>query len=225
MLNEFSYPDFFQVRNHQCVFHKILYDAIRERKGVHLSFEPAKVIVSIDKKNRVKNNITLKGGWRSSLLNIQHQKSSSLLLSPFFFNIKEFYLSHSCIFTMDMEHRSIADIFMRNLFYAACRKGCITFESIDEQKDDQMNKNHKDFTLRYLWIFEEQIAEKLFPNKNVLDMMVVNAHFQIKKFSNPIIENGFNEFRANASNLEQNSYYKKLINEIIDVREKVLSHI
>lgn len=176
----------------------LLNTCISEKGELCLTLEANGPIISVRPGNYKNTSVVVNGYWRSPLLDAQYQSAGPLVLIPFVLNIRELSFSHNCLFSIGRDERSLADLFMRNYFYAACRNESIKVISACSQADGGVRKLSKDLSRTYLWIVRANINDCVFNLKDVAEVILANTHAPLMSFNQPLLSVGASVMRENA---------------------------
>ncbi len=218
-----TYSEFFENKNNNLGFRKLLYESLKYNKPITLSLTENNVSLVLDSIRH--DTVNLKGKWRSPLLSGRYQKVGALLLAPLLFHIQEFSLPHSCIYTLGKPYRSIADFFMRNLFYTAIRRESVSFNQADHGLGAGVLENSRLFTRRYLWIIKANLKEPIFDDDNASELLLSSAYIPTVQFSESVLEFGMLEYQARIDEQSTNYDHNMQIQNLMNLREKLFQSI
>jgi hypothetical protein len=144
------------------------------------------------------SGIALTGRWRSPLLRGMPRCAEALLLFPYFFRIDGIHLSHDQLFTLGRDDRALADVFMRNLFFAACRGAEFDIRSHSEPIEGLRAGVSRDLTRCYGWIMKSTLKEPMLGGPNAAELVLASAHVPLTDFDSPIVRAGVATMRRAA---------------------------
>jgi hypothetical protein len=189
-----SYARFFAAKEHFPEVDEVLHHCVARKYCLRLSLDAAGVSLSASGAEQARPVLSLTGRWRSPLLEGAHQ-GSALLLVPFILLIEELSLPAGSLYTLGRRDQSVADLFMRNFFYAACRSERMTFRTVAESANAAVTDGSRELTQTYLQIARACLKDSVFERGNAPELIVACAHLPVLKFSNPLLEAGAAELR------------------------------
>jgi hypothetical protein len=140
------------------------------------------------------------------------------LLTPLIAPTVKMVLPAQQIYAHRSGKRSIADFFMRNLFYAICRK-----------KDAQLTTavgafkvppTHVHLAKRYLWILRSAFSDKVLHEKNLFEMLILNTRLPILVFESLLLSGGAECHRSAILNLDAGK--QRAVTDFDQIRGEVM---
>lgn len=140
------------------------------------------------------------------------------LLTPLIAPMVKMVLPAQQIYTLRSGKRSIADFFMRNLFYAICRK-----------KDVQLTTAvgafkvpliHAHLAKRYLWILRSAFSDKVLHDKNLFEMLILNTRLPILVFESLLLSCGAERHRSTIRNLYEGK--QRAVTDFDQIRGEIM---
>lgn len=119
------------------------------------------------------------------------------LLVPLIAPIVGIVLPTQQIYSVRKGKRSIADFFMRNLFFAICRNKDVLFSAAVGGL--KVPPAHVNLAKRYLWILQPALKDKVLHEKNLFEMLILNTHLPVLDFENRLLSRGAEELRIRMS--------------------------
>jgi hypothetical protein len=224
MLVELSYPRFFDAKHRTLALEELLHECVPRRLAVRMRLAPERVLISGERPDPATAGLILRGNWRSPLLGgAQPRSTGSVLLAPFVLQIQELWLSHRTLFTFGRSDRSVADFFMRNLFYGACRREHMSIASGDSILDGNTSHGSRELAETYQWIAKASLKEKLFDRRNASELILACAHVPIFEFGNALLEAGLREYRAVAASSQVAQQQVERKTAFREIRESILT--
>jgi len=195
---------------------------LRNKGAIRLALGQEECAVAAQANSPGQQFITLTGHWRSSWLENQYNHVGALLLIPFVFRVYEILIPYNCLYTTGRDDRSIADFFMRNFFYAACRGETIVKNPITHQLGGAILKSSHDLTRTYTWILNANLKEPVFSNANVNELILACAHMSLSIFGCELLEKGAVELRQTA--ISANKYPQQFMRNqtLIEARRRMM---
>jgi hypothetical protein len=121
------------------------------------------------------------------------------LLAPLISPMVKMVLPAQQIYTLRTGKRSIADFFMRNLYYAICRKEYLNISiPVGAFK---VPSTHAQLAKRYLWILRSAFSDKVLHEKNLFEMLILNTRLPIIVFESQLLSSGAESHRSAILNL------------------------
>jgi hypothetical protein len=140
------------------------------------------------------------------------------LLMPLIAPIVGMVLPTRQIYTVRSGKRSIADFFMRNLFYAICRKKDVQFtNAVDEFK---VSPTHAHLAKRYLWILRSAFSDKVLHEKNLFEILILNTRLPILVFESQLLSGGAEHHRSAILNLDASK--QRAVTDFEQIRGEVI---
>jgi hypothetical protein len=121
--------------------------------------------------------VQVAGQWATNGLGRAVESMGAKILSPFLFRVRRVELPHHCVFTTGRADRSIADMFLRNLFLAALAGRSVLYRRDAEPWSGDVGKRSRELGQRYLWL------------------IVAAAHLPLLRFDSDMLELGMEEIR------------------------------
>lgn len=142
--------------------------------------------------------ITLTGRWRSPALASSPQGAGALLLLPFLFEVHSLVLPPGSLYTLGRGDRPLADLFLRNYFYAACRGEPVRVVQAGAALPDAAEKCSRQLARNYLWLMRSQVPEPVFSRPNAAELILANAHLALFEHVSALLDQGADEWRQAA---------------------------
>lgn len=139
------------------------------------------------------------------------------LLMPLIAPMVKMVLPAQQIYTLRLGNRSIADFFMRNLFYAICRKD-VQFDAA--AASSKAPSTHAHLAKRYLWILRSVFSDKVLHEKNLFEMIILNTRLPILVFESQLLSGGAERHRLSISNLDESK--QQAVTDFDQVRSEVM---
>lgn len=187
--------DFFKPLENSPEISQLLAFIVTHKLALGIKIGSNDVTLSSEHNEKLNDGICLVGRWRSPLLASNSLNSNALLLIPFVFLIEELYFPRNEIFTFGLSKRTVADLFMRNLFYAAVRRERITFQVATQPKTDTVTNASRNIIEVYQWIAKSYLKDEIFERKNLPELILASAHLPLVRPSNPLLERGLIDLR------------------------------
>ena len=223
MQTELSYKQFFELKPRSPQVTDLLRDCIVRQTSLRLRLGLTQVTLSVDQVPPLGRAPTLIGRWRSPLLESEHYSVGALILAPFVFFIEELCLPHNSLFTLGRNDRSVADLFMRNVFYAACQREQMCFLKATADTNTHTTKGSRDLTKTYLWIAKVHLKNKVFDRNNAPELILACAHLPLMEFDNPLIDVGATSLRLISAHTETTNRQNAQKLAFQQVRERILN--
>lgn len=203
-----SYARFFEPKQHFPEVDEVLHHCVVRKSSLRLNLDPTGVSLSIPGPEQARKALSLAGRWRSPLLEGAYHGTPALLLVPFVLLIEELCLPSGNLYTLGRGDQSVADLFMRNLFFAACRSEPMTFRTAADSADAAVTDASRELTQTYLQIARACLKDSVFERSNAPELIVACAHLPVLKFSSPLLEAGAAELRrVSAQASRQDGFY------------------
>lgn len=219
---ELEYSSFFKPKQHAPELDALLQYCVASKLSLRLSLNPTFAVVSAHSIERVDNALSVTGRWRSPLLEADYQSPGTLLLAPFIFLIEGLEFPHGSLYSLGRSNRSIADFFMRNYFYSACRKQRINFSAVCKPSHDAVAKASRDLTRTYLWIVKSYLRDGVFERSNASELILASGHLELLEFSTPLVASGAADFRRIAAQGATLDHYSEQKRAFITARKRML---
>ncbi|HML53798.1 MAG TPA: hypothetical protein PKC79_06875 [Solidesulfovibrio magneticus] len=143
------------------------------------------------------------------------------LLLPFAMTLSQIsFPSQSCLFLL-FEGRNIANVVLKSYLFAVSRGISVEIFN-NHRKDVWAQHRSQHFKLKYLWILRNYFLEPYFYKSNPLELLFLNAHLPVCKFSNALLDIGVNEMR-NLFKKKTECDKAALLEDILFLRKKILN--
>ena len=139
--------------------------------------------------------VQVAGQWATNGLGRAVESMGAKILSPFLFRVRRVELPHHCVFTTGRADRSIADMFLRNLFLAALAGRSVLYRRDAEPWSGDVGKRSRELGQRYLWLIRSGLPEPVFLRRNAIELLVAAAHLPLLRFDSDMLELGMEEIR------------------------------
>lgn len=189
-----TYASFFEAKQDCPKVEDLLYYCIAHKLSLRVNLCPAGVLLSAPHTGQTHRVLSLTGRWRSTLLEGAYD-SAALMLVPFILLIEDLFLPPGSLYTLGRGNRSVADLFMRNFFFAACRCEQMTIHTAAVGSNAAVFKGSHGLTWTYLQIVRAYLKDNVFDRSNAPELIVACAHLPLLRFSNPLIEAGAADLR------------------------------
>lgn len=220
---ELSYPRFFEPKRASPDVDKVLYDCIAHELPLCLNLGASGVALSAPCAEHNHNTLSLTGRWRSPLLESAYSSAGALVLVPFIFLIEHLCLPPRILYTFGRADRSVADFFMRNLFFAACRRERMDFHTPAGNSNAAVTQNCRELARRYLWIAKAYLKDEALSRSHPSELIVASAHLPLLKFSNPLMETGAADLRQVFAEASRNGGVSRQKSAFLQARKKMMA--
>lgn len=139
-------------------------------------------------------------------------------LTPLIAPMVKMVLPAQQIYTLRSGKRSIADFFMRNLFYAIGRKNDVQFNATVGAF--KVPPTHVHLAKRYLWILRTAFRDKVLHENNLFEMLILNTRLPILVFESQLLSGGAERHRASILNLDAGK--QRAVTDFDQVRGEVM---
>jgi hypothetical protein len=201
-------------------FNDVLQRCLSTRGTMVLRVETGGIIVESDSTDSAA--VALTGRWRSPLLAGAHSSAAALLLLPFVFLIDGIRLPHDQICTLGRDDRTVADFFMRNLFYAACRNEPFTLLGHPTGVQPTITKTARDLARTFGWIAKALLKDDVFDSPNAPEYILASAHLPLTAFSTPLLRAGAAVLQRAAAENNAQAGGRRTLPELTQLREQIL---
>ena len=202
MQTEFSYKQFFELQSCSPQVTNLLRDCIVLQTSLRLRLGLAQVTLSVDQDPPLGRAPTLIGCWRSYLLESEHYSVEAQILAPFVFLIEELCLPHNSLISLGRNDRLMADLFMQNVFYAACRREQMFFLKATTDTSTRKTEGSRYLAKIYHWIAKAHFKNKIFDRNNAPELILACAHLPLMEFGNPLMDIGAKNLRLKSAQTE-----------------------
>jgi hypothetical protein len=199
-------------------FDTLLQRCISTRGGISLHLRAGEVVVDVT--SGPPTGIAVSGRWRSSSLQGTPEGAGALLLLPFVFLIEGLQLRHDQIYTLGRADRTLADFFMRNLFYAACRGAPFSLRTLDDSAASGELKAARDLARSYGWISKALLKDPLLDRPNAPELILASAHMPLAGMGTPLLQAGAMALRRCAAAEAESGALP--LSELMQLRAQVL---
>jgi hypothetical protein len=220
---ELSYARLFEPKKQSPEVDAVLSYCISHHLGLSLTLGPVGVMLASESVEAGRLGVLMSGRWRSPYLEGDIDTTGALLLIPFVFCIERLSLQPGTLFTLGAGNRTVADLFMRNIFFAACRHEKIHLHVAASNSHSAVSKGSKDLMRTYLWLAKACLKEKIFDRDNALELVVANAHLPLFEFTNKLVEAGATELRLISSLYEGKGKQFENKRKFMQARRRMLS--
>lgn len=141
--------------------------------------------------------IGIRGRWRSELLRGSYDHAGSLLLAPFLFAFRELSFPAQSLYTMGGSARSVADMCMRNLFFAALRREPIRFLAGPVGKSGA--RASRDLVRMYRWIAKSYLPDEVLARGDAAELLLANSFTDLGLLTSPLLASGMWKYRDTAA--------------------------
>lgn len=149
-------------------------------------------------------------------------KLGSRLLLPVLCSVAHLELPAKHVYALRSFNRSIADFFMRNMFYAICRNSDAEFELVpSEGPPSQLGT---EFSKRYLWVMRAALDDENLKRRDFAERLLLNTHIDCLSFKDPLLAAGARDIRKNLTNGTHRQQADGLSAAFLQTRQKVMSH-
>lgn len=201
-------------------FDGLLQKCFRSRGTLLLQLLPDEVVVDVGRSQTT--GLALSGRWRSPALKGTPEGAGALLLLPFVFHVEALHLRHDQIYTLGRGDRTLADFFMRNLFYAACRGAPFTLEALPGSAAPAVVKAGRDLSRTYGWISKALLKDLLLDRTDFAELILANAHAPLPGVGSPLMQAGAAALRRCTAAQEARDAAERPLVELAQLRAKVL---
>lgn len=187
--------DFLDFGSSATKFDLIATDCLRSRKSLILDISDDAVRICCEENASVQpNNLLIKASFINDVIPPINDGIGANLLTPLIAPMIKMTLPAQQIYTLRSGNRSIADFFMRNLFYAICRKKDVQFGAA--ASSFKVPTSHAQLTKRYLWILRSEVKDKMLHEKNLFEMLILNTRLPILAFHSQVLATGADSQRT-----------------------------
>lgn len=174
-------------------FEALLQECVAARGAISLHLQAGEVAIGAPP--APPSGIMISGRWRSPSLQGTPDGTGALLLLPFAFLIEGLQLRHDQIYTLGRADRTLADFFMRNLFYAACRRAPFSLKSLDGSAAPGALKAGRDLARTYGWVAKALLKDPLLERPNAPELIMASAHLPLPGMGTPLLQAGAEALR------------------------------
>ncbi|TCT04007.1 hypothetical protein [Aquabacter spiritensis] len=187
---EIPFPALFRAEEKPEAFRDLLYRCVEARGSlaVRLAADSAEITVS----DEAVGQIDVFGRWRGpGLAGDPADEVGVKLLLPLVFRFCEIVLPHGQIYTTGRAYRSVADFFVRNLFFAIARNERVAFRAVP--RGDVPAHAAAEFQRQYFYLIKGYFPEPVFHRNSVgdaMDLLAANLFLPVATFENPLLRHG-----------------------------------
>lgn len=196
---------------------------IKSKSALCLTVGAFEAAVSVVDDFDARREIRVKMRWRTPSFIAARKSLGTTILSPFLAYFDEVVLPARMMYTYGREERSVADFFMRNFFFAACRGECISIQHSDESRDAASCRINRELMRVYQWIAARPLQLAFADQRDAPDLLLSSTHLPAMRVGGPIAEAGVAEFRRACVNAGSLSLLQNLMGGILDARERMLA--
>lgn len=214
-----SYDIFFDGKQYDTGIYSFFATVAKKTGVISFRFLPASVEILFS--NQTTEDQIFVSSSQSLISKEQIHTIGARLLLPFAMTLSQIsFPSQNCLFLL-FEGRNIANVVLKSYLFAVSRG--ISVEICDNHgKDIWAQHRSQHFKIKYLWILRNYFLEPYFYKSNPLELLFLNVHLPVYKFSNALLDNGV---------IELHNLFKKkterdkaaLLEDILSLRRKVLN--
>lgn len=228
MFLNFSYDDFFSSGAPVDEFNVLLVESIESGSSIFLRLEEGKVCLELLPASQRQTAIELRGDLVVANLDLQELTAPVSILVPLLMRINGLVLPTSRIFSVPIYSRSIAEFFMRNLFYNAFHDGSLKIDVRENSRSTELQRYESELARRYLWVMRAFCDDPVLEMKGFLEKFIVNVHLQTMSFTNLLLETGSAEIRRQVTQLapvQSSGEQAEQVRQILSVRKELSPHL
>jgi hypothetical protein len=173
-------------------FEALLQECVSTRGAISLHLQAGEVVIGAT--SGLPTGVMMSGRWRAPALRGTPDGAGVLLL-PFVFLIEGLQLRHDQIYTLGRADRTLADFFMRNLFYAACRRAPFSLKGLDGSAAPGALKAGRDLARTYGWVAKALLKDPLLERPNAPELIMASAHLPLPGMGTPLLQAGAEALR------------------------------
>lgn len=143
-------------------------------------------------------DVTLTGTWRSPALARLPRGTGAMLLLPLVMRVHALVLPRKCLYSLGSGDQSLADVFLRNFFYAVTRGEPVRIHRADQTLPAAAEQCSRDLARHYVWLMQSQFQDSVFHKPNAAELILANAHLRLFTHSSALLERGAEEWRQAA---------------------------
>lgn len=177
----------------------LLHRCLSTRGSLKLQLRQCEAVISAELSKVPRTAVALAGRWRSPTLEEADLSASVRLLAPFLVRIDGIDLPHHQIYTLGRDGRTVADFFMRNIFYAACRR--TPFAPLLRRANDASTvpPASRDLMRTYGWIAKATLKDSVFQRADASELILAEAHAPLGIFESPLLQAGAAALRTHGA--------------------------
>jgi hypothetical protein len=139
--------------------------------------------------------VTLTGTWRSPALARPPKGTGAMLLLPLVMMVRALVLPRKCLYSLGRGDQSLADVLLRNFFYAVTRGEPVRILQADQTLPDAAEQCSRDLARHYVRLMQSQLQDPVFHRPNAAELILANAHLRLFTHSSALLERGAQEWR------------------------------